>query len=1072
MENSQLERWRARLSRASCWVAGILCLFIVMLHRGALGEWPSSWPVLVSAGVALLMLAIPTHVPTIWRSLPPLAVLSAAVFGWTHDYGWAPGIVIASCVLVVQVGLVAGRVAVLGLLLAQSGFFVWGGFQRAPHVDSALLAALDPRTFDNWLRAAVVFIVLTALLFVLMREAESIVGGQFARARRSHKLAALRFENSRLSRLARLEAESQLREPQKIQAIAQLSGGLAHLLNNALTVVRSSLDDLEGDRSLAVRANASEAIGEAVVRVSHAVRGLITVGRNESVTPRRLDLLAQVHAIVDGLRPTLPETCQVDVRGVAGQWVRLEPSRLRQLIVNLLLNATDAVRGSGRVQLSVRPSATFASSAPGSQATTDSPERPRHQAQRATVAELIIEDDGAGMDPETLVRARDAFFSSKNPQKHVGLGLTMAEGIAHQASGELDIVSEAGLGTRVTVRLPLEEPLPAPGDVVLMHDPELGVGNQTNPGPVPTETPSTEDEDEDEVDPQAWKLQVTRRMAQFGMLVALAVSTVRAVTGHYRSSDWAAPVLATVGLALAGFLPRAGLGTRLALLAAAPCVATWMMLVQRSYLQPSILAGMALLVAWLALLGPRWAAPVHIVLSACVMLVAGRLHELRIVNVDLSRVALDEPNNWFRIAGTLPLVELALALSVLSILQHARRATLTAEAAERRVSRALEEEDRETEKLLSLERDVARSERMEATGRAFGNVAHDLNNALQRIVGPASELECEELSDAELARVIADLWEGYEHARALSSQFIVTDAAPLHVDAIDLGRSLQRSTSALQTLLDDRITLGIDVQVDCFVRILELDFQRLLYNLVTNARDAIEREGHIHVSVSRAGGCVSLEVDDDGQGMDDTTRVRIFEPFFTTKPSDQGTGLGLHSVAQVLERSSGTPHVSSKLGAGTRFEVSWPLAEAGSWKTPTPSATLSRALATGTGTILVVEDEPQVRSLIVRTLRRAGYSVIEAADGDAALELVASTTVHCRALCVDGVIPGASSADVIDAFAGRYPESPVLLISGHLPSHLEDRGLLAQNATLLPKPFEPERLCQLLAQRLSVEGAA
>jgi CheY-like chemotaxis protein len=165
--------------------------------------------------------------------------------------------------------------------------------------------------------------------------------------------------------------------------------------------------------------------------------------------------------------------------------------------------------------------------------------------------------------------------------------------------------------------------------------------------------------------------------------------------------------------------------------------------------------------------------------------------------------------------------------------------------------------------------------------------------------------------------------------------------------------------------------------------------------------------------------------------------------------------------------------VSSKLGAGTRFEISWPEAPAKVGRSAAvASARRSNTLAPGAGTIIVVEDEPQVRALIVRTLERAGYSVLEAADGDAALDLVQGTADNCRALCVDGVIPGATSSDVIEAFTRRYPTSPVLLISGHLPSSLEERGLLAQSATLLPKPFEPQRLCELLAQRLSVEGVA
>jgi len=220
----------------------------------------------------------------------------------------------------------------------------------------------------------------------------------------------------------------------------------------------------------------------------------------------------------------------------------------------------------------------------------------------------------------------------------------------------------------------------------------------------------------------------------------------------------------------------------------------------------------------------------------------------------------------------------------------------------------------------------------------------------------------------------------------------------------------------------------------------ELSLRRLLLNLVANARDACAATGgHCNLSLRREHAQVVLEVSDNGCGMDATTKSHLFEPFFSTK-GPEGTGLGLHSVAKILETTDATVDVWSEPDEGTRLTMRWPLA-ASCEDNAEELVPLSHQGVTAR--ILFAEDEESVRRVLARGLRRSGFTVVEARDGDEAA-LFMESQAPFDALCTDAVMPGMQVAELIRGFNQRFPGKPVLVISGYLvePTEMELNSIL------------------------------
>jgi PAS domain S-box-containing protein len=377
-----------------------------------------------------------------------------------------------------------------------------------------------------------------------------------------------------------------------------------------------------------------------------------------------------------------------------------------------------------------------------------------------------------------------------------------------------------------------------------------------------------------------------------------------------------------------------------------------------------------------------------------------------------------------------------------------------------------------------VEARLRHAERMEMVGQLAAGIAHDFNNHLTIILGLA-ELSLRRPAGptrGDVETLLVSARSSAELTRQLLTYGRGTIVARQVVDLADVVRGLDR---ILQSSLGERIELSLDTPAG--VPPVEADrsqLEQILMNLVLNARDAIEGEGRITVSLARAelddahvrehpgarpGPHAVLIVTDTGAGMDEATRAHIFEPFFTTKERGQGTGLGLSTVYGIVRQHGGTVWVYSELGKGTTFKVYLPAAErVAAPSVPAPAPPLpapSRPATTTAGaTILVVDDAPLLRKLIEALCTTAGYRVLVAARAEEALALWDEHEAGIALLITDVVMPGLGGAGLIDRLRSRRPGLPVICTSGYSSADLVARGALPANVAFVEKPFTAKAL--------------
>jgi two-component system cell cycle sensor histidine kinase/response regulator CckA len=379
-----------------------------------------------------------------------------------------------------------------------------------------------------------------------------------------------------------------------------------------------------------------------------------------------------------------------------------------------------------------------------------------------------------------------------------------------------------------------------------------------------------------------------------------------------------------------------------------------------------------------------------------------------------------------------------------------------------------------------LEEELRQAHKLEAIGRLAGGIAHDFNNLLTVIKG-YSEIIRDELPRVhELHPLVEDICTASTRASELTRQLLVFSRRQvLSTQPMDLNETVKGAMRLVTRLITESVEIRADyggnlprISAD------PLQVEQVVMNLAVNARDAMPGGGRLLLSTSvgsldadraRAVGCsgpgefCTLTVSDTGHGMDATTRSRIFEPFFTTKGVGGGTGLGLATVYGIVRQTGGFIEVDSEPGKGARFTVWFPQARV----QEETRKTVTRASENegGTETILLVEDEDGVRRLCRHILQRAGYSVVEAGDGVAALQAIARLERTPDMLLSDLVMPKMSGRVLGDILAGQCPGIRMLFMSGYSESVLGDQ---AAGIELLPKPFTPPDL--LRAVRRVLDG--
>ncbi len=266
----------------------------------------------------------------------------------------------------------------------------------------------------------------------------------------------------------------------------------------------------------------------------------------------------------------------------------------------------------------------------------------------------------------------------------------------------------------------------------------------------------------------------------------------------------------------------------------------------------------------------------------------------------------------------------------------------------------------------------------------------------------------------------------------------------------------------------------------CPVRADPSQMHQVVMNLLVNARDAMPAGGRVLIETANVtidpayvaghpeavpGPCVLLTVTDSGEGIDEEARTHIFEPFFTTKEVGKGTGLGLSTVYGIVKQGRGWIRVDSELGKGATFRIYLPQIPGAR---PAPAAERSTASPRpGSETLLVVEDQEEVRGVTIAILRHNGYQVLGAADGQAALTLVEGHPEPIHLLVTDVVMPGMDGSELAQRLKSLRPEIRVLYTSGYTQDLIGEGGVLDRDVAYIAKPFTPERLARKVREVLA-----
>lgn len=386
---------------------------------------------------------------------------------------------------------------------------------------------------------------------------------------------------------------------------------------------------------------------------------------------------------------------------------------------------------------------------------------------------------------------------------------------------------------------------------------------------------------------------------------------------------------------------------------------------------------------------------------------------------------------------------------------------------------------------LATEKQLAHALKLEATGQLTSGIAHDFNNILTIISGNLQLLMDEDAirENAELKEILADvLSAANDGAELVNRLLLLLRKSKPTASHVYVNRLLTNLRNLLARMLDKTIEVTVEVGKDVHTTFVDpYQLESAILNLAVNARDAMPAGGTLRIESSlktvdahtptgnpvlRPGSYLAIKVSDTGAGMDAEVLSHVLEPFYTTKAEGKGTGLGLSMVHAFAKRSGGDVHIESSPGAGTAITLYLPES------TPHGEEQKGRPapdyLPTGNETILVVEDNPNVRRFAVRTLKNLGYQVVETDNSDAAVEVMTRGNPAIDLLFSDIVIPGKNNGFSLASWVkARDPNIRVLLTTGITPGLLDAQIDHDENFILLRKPYTLERLAFAVRERLN-----
>jgi len=402
-----------------------------------------------------------------------------------------------------------------------------------------------------------------------------------------------------------------------------------------------------------------------------------------------------------------------------------------------------------------------------------------------------------------------------------------------------------------------------------------------------------------------------------------------------------------------------------------------------------------------------------------------------------------------------------------------------------------------------LEDQLRHSQKLEAVGQLAGGVAHDFNNLLMLIQAHNEHLRDHLSTDDPARKDVLQIENAVTRAASLTAQLLTFSRKQvLRPENLNLNAVLADVGKMLHRLIGENIE--VNIVPACSPARVKADpgqIEQVILNLAVNARDAMPAGGRLTITVGEAelaendsrnhegapaGKYVMLSVSDTGSGMDTETQAHIFEPFFTTKAPGKGTGLGLATVYGVVKQSDGWIWVDSKPGRGTTFQIylpsvqefvaressikKIPLDESPSTKKPTPAASSVDASPKGRETVLVVEDQDGIRDIVRESLRRNGYKVLIANDGDEALQMASAYPDPIHLLITDLVMPNIGGRELAQRLTPQRPTMKVLFMSGYSEQSALEIEATSQSATVLQKPFSLDALARNVRRVLDEAG--
>jgi signal transduction histidine kinase/ActR/RegA family two-component response regulator len=376
-----------------------------------------------------------------------------------------------------------------------------------------------------------------------------------------------------------------------------------------------------------------------------------------------------------------------------------------------------------------------------------------------------------------------------------------------------------------------------------------------------------------------------------------------------------------------------------------------------------------------------------------------------------------------------------------------------------------------------LREEIRHAHRMELRGQVASSVAHDFNNLITLISGYA-EMLSKEVADREKAvALVRDITSTSQRAASLTTQLQSLGRTTTNSTTdIDVSSALASNAEVIERIMGSSVMVVWELDtVPTPVRVDANLFEQMILNLAINARDAMADGGTLTISCAlteltedealarsqNPGDVVRIRISDTGHGMDDETLRRCFEPLFTTKGPYRGTGMGLASARRFVDESGGSIRAESAVGVGTTFDIVLP-ALATSPVIPSPRPEL---LASLHATVLVVEDDPVLRRMTVQVLSRHGLTLIDAASGSDALDIIENAN-DIDLLITDVDLGAVSGLDVAHGFSRRWPKRPLVVMSGRPLGHVTSE-FAEGSAEFLPKPFRPTQLVDTVVSALA-----